>query len=138
MNIAFYKDNTKLFNRFISWWTNGPYSHCEAMVSENKWASSSVEDGGVRFKTMVLNPAKWDVIDVPGVDLEEIKSWFNSHLGDSYDLLGLLSIFSPVSEDKNKEFCSEAIAAAMGIRDPWRFDPNRLAIVCEQLGGKWL
>lgn len=147
MRIAFYKGKTRLFNRFVSWWTSGPYSHCEAVFSaEDRWdptqskycASASFMDDGVRFKDIVLEPAKWDVIDVRAIDGIEVLEWFDKHRGQPYDVLGLLAVASPIPEDSKKWFCSEAIATAACIRDGWRFDPNRLASVCQRLGGTWI
>ncbi|MDK4533368.1 hypothetical protein QG083_10850, partial [Kingella kingae] len=44
--------------------TNGIYSHCEIAIAHDDGLyscySSSIRDGGVRFKVMPLPPDKWD------------------------------------------------------------------------------
>jgi hypothetical protein len=86
-------------------------------------------DGGVRFKSIDFNPALWDFVDLP-VTAEvaaDAYLWFIDHAGDAYDLLGNAHfVFSAIGDDKRKWFCSEAVAAALGIPNPERFDPGTL------------
>ena len=139
MKIAFYKGTHSglpgVFNRLVRWWTRGPYSHCEAVFSEQDasgaWlcASSSKMDGGVRIKFIDLsNTANWDVLDVPSADEQQAKAWFAAHIGCKYDVRGLFgSVIRRAEDDRNKYFCSEAVASSIGIDDAWRFDPNTFA-----------
>jgi len=138
MIIAFYKANHAglpgLYNRAVKWWTNGPYSHCEILFSDGRCASSSYMDGGVRFKTMDLDIEKWDFIRVPDWLEDDARRWFTLHYGDRYDLLGNFHfLFGPVAGEKGKWFCSEAVAAALGFDDPWRYCPNTLAAVLRSI-----
>lgn len=145
MKIAFYKGRKRLFNRFVSWWTSGPYSHCEAVFEMAHgitgpvlcWSSSWM-DGGVRWKEMTLDPDHWDIIDVPTFDDARVLCWFCDHQNDNYDLLGLLSTSLPIRHAAVRWFCSEAIGAAVGMQESWRFDPNSLARICEIAGGVWI
>lgn len=145
MLVAFYKGRKRLFNRFVSWWTSGPYSHCEAVIELGHGASGTVlclssswMDKGVRPKVMALDPAHWDIIDVPSVDVTGVLRWFNDHDKDDYDLPGLLSTSLPIRHGRRRWFCSEAVGAAIGLKEPWRFDPNSFARICEALGGNWI
>jgi hypothetical protein len=95
-------------------------------------------DGGVRFKIIEFDPEHWDIVDIPGVDEAKVRSWFNQHLGDKYDVRGLAAVLTPIPQNKYKWFCNEAIGAAMGITDPWRFSPNSFASLCEAMGGEWI
>ncbi len=119
-----------IYNRLIRWWDNGKYSHCELIFSDGMAASASFLDGGVRFKQIDFDPARWDFIDLPA-DLETVaRQWFTKHQGSGYDVIGNLRFaldFLP--DNKNKWFCSEALAAAIGIAEPWRLGPNGLAAV---------
>lgn len=125
MQIAFYKGRKRLFNRLTAWWTNGPYSHCELVVDGLCW-SSSFMDGGVRGKRIELNPDHWDLIEVDA-DVAAAIAWFEARIGDDYDTLGLFGfLWRPWRDDTNRWFCSEALAAALGFSDPWRFCPNTL------------
>lgn len=83
-------------------------------------------DGGVRVKCMALDPAHWDVIDIPG-DENAAWAWVAEHKGEGYDLLGLLGFVARVlGQDQRRWVCSEAVAAMLGIPDAWRFDPCSL------------
>lgn len=132
LRAAFYKGTRPglagLYNRLVRWWTRSPYSHVELVFSTGHAASASFEDGGVRFKVIDFDPARWDFVHLPGHLEAGAFAWFEQHRGNQYDLIGNLHfIASPVKHDKNKWFCSEAVAAALGLTDPWRFSPATLA-----------
>ncbi|OWW18403.1 hypothetical protein [Noviherbaspirillum denitrificans] len=146
MLIAFYRGKSRLFNRFVSWWTSGPYSHCEAVFELGSgmtgavlcW-SSSYMDGGVRKKVMTLDPEHWDLLDVPAMSGEDALRWFADHRGDGYDLVGLLATSAPFRQAIRKWFCNEAVGTAGGLSEAWRFNPNSFARICERLpGSRWI
>lgn len=130
MKVAFYKGRKRLFNRVVSWWLRGPYSHCELVIGEQDGlsvcASSSFMDEGVRIKHMTLDQEHWDLIEVGG---EPIKAqfWLMQHYDQPYDVIGLAGfIFRRVRQNNGKWFCSEAVASMLGMDDAWRFDPCSL------------
>lgn len=130
MRVAFYKGRRKgwagLFDAAVRWWTHGPYSHTEIVFSDGTAASSSFRDGGVRFKAIVFEPARWDFVTVEA-DEHAARQWFRVHLGARYDVAGLFGFVWRRSRGADRRwFCSESTAAALGLRDPWRFDPNTL------------
>jgi hypothetical protein len=146
MRIAFYKGRKRFFNRFVAWWTAGPFSHAEAILDDS-WGgigpvlcgSSSFMDGGVRLKVIDLDPLHWDVMDVPFMDARRVHQWFVDHRGMRYDLVGLLSTSFPIQHGWNRYFCNEAIGEAGGVVEAWRFDPNGFARLCELLpGSRWI
>ena len=56
------------------------------------------------------------------------RAWFELHQGEPYDLLGNLRfVWWMVCEAPQGWFCSEAAAAALGLREAWRLGPNGLA-----------
>ena len=127
--VAFYKSRHRLFNRLVAWYLRGSYSHCELILATNgttaTCASASYMDGGVRIKTMHLDPAHWDIVSVESDALPE--TWLSAHKGESYDVLGLLGfVWRRQTGNQRKWFCSEAVAAMLGLREPWRFDPMTL------------
>lgn len=127
MQIAFYKGRKRFFNRFVSWWDRGPYSHMEVIYADGQAASSSFMDRGIRFKRIEFDADKWDVVDVPNglFDEHASRNWFVAHVGRRYDFLGLIRFaFDAIPERKSKWFCSEACLESLGIKDPWRFTPN--------------
>lgn len=136
---AFYKGTRPgaagIYSRGVRFWTKGPYSHCEAVFSDGMSASASFEDGGVRFKAISYEPARWDFIQLPAILEAPARTWFEGHDGEGYDLMGNLHfVLGPVPDSRNRKFCSEALAAALGIADPWRFDPNDLAVLLHFMG----
>ena len=147
MKIAFYKSTSPgisgLFNVLTRFWTRSIYSHCEAVMSDDLsipaiCSSSSHQDSGVRTKLILLDPNHWDIIEVPDISQERVGEWFERHLGEKYDTIGLLSIFSPVENSRKKWFCSEAIATAAGYKEGWRLSPATLYDLCLFEGGTLL
>ena len=136
VKIAFYKGRRRAFNRLVSWWTRGPYSHTELVIDGVSY-SSSFTDGGVRAKVIEYDPEHWDVVDAPWVDAEAALAWFRAHEGRGYDLLGLVGfVLGPVEEDKARYFCSEAVATMAGFLETWRFHPNAFAAVVHRFGAQ--
>ncbi|HEY9460364.1 MAG TPA: hypothetical protein VIR04_06155 [Paralcaligenes sp.] len=137
MQVAFYKGRSRIFNRLVAWWTRGAFSHCELVTGYTSdgaaicWSSSWL-DGGVRRKAIKLNPDHWELVDIPDTPRTRTGAvtWFMVNSGQPYDLLGLLGfLWRPTRDVLHGWFCSEAIAAALGIPEPWRFDPNTLRAV---------
>ncbi|WP_198116939.1 hypothetical protein [Massilia rhizosphaerae] len=132
LRAAFYKGTHAgvpgVYNRLVRWWTRSPYSHVELIFHDGEEAaSSSFMDGGVRFKKIDFDLALWDFVDLPGALEASAHQWFANHVGQAYDLLGNLHfVVSAIGDDKRKWFCSEAVAAALGMPDPARFDPGTL------------
>ena len=131
MKLAFYKGTRPgwhgLFNRAVRWWTRGPYSHVELVFSDGLCGSASGVDGGVRLKSIMLHPDRWDLVPIAG-DETYARDWFARHAGRGYDYLGLFGfVWRPYYGDTTRFWCSEAIAAALQIDDPWRVEPNGMA-----------
>ena len=136
MKAAFYKGTRPglqgLYSRAVRWIDRGAYSHCELVFSDGLSASASYIDKGVRFKEIDYDPAHWDVIDLPADSrLEQYaRSWFEFNDGAPYDLMGNVRFVLPwLSDSERGGFCSEAMAAALKLREPWRLGPNGLAAV---------
>lgn len=132
MKAAFYKGTRPglagIYSRVVRWWTKSPYSHVELVLSTGRAWSSSFEDGGVRSKLIDFDPARWDLVDLPPALEQAAVAWFEAHRGAGYDLVGNLQfVISPVPHSRSRWFCSEAVAAALGIPDPWRYSPGTLA-----------
>lgn len=106
----------------------GIYSHCELVFSDGMSASASFIDGGVRFKRIDYDPEHWDFIDLPACLESAARQWFIDHEGARYDLLGNLKfVIWLIPQSESRWFCSEAIAAALGMPEPWRYGPCGLA-----------
>lgn len=138
MKAAFYKGTRPglagIYNRLVRWWTKSPYSHVELIFYEGKRlngslaASASNMDGGVRTKVIEFDPDRWDFIELPDSLEDRAWQWFCKHDGAPYDLVGNLQfVLAPIPHSQLRWFCSEAVAAALGIPDPWRYSPGTLA-----------
>lgn len=128
---AFYKGTQAgmpgIYNRIVRWWTRSKYSHVELVFADGLAASASAPDGGVRFRRIQFDPDRWDVVDLPAHLAPAALAWFGAHAGQPYDWLGVLHFaLSPVGDNNQRWFCSEAAAAALGMPDPARFDPGTL------------
>lgn len=117
------------------WWDNGPYSHIELVFSDGTSASASLSDGGVRLKRISYDSG-WDFYNVPDSFATEefARNWFETHKGLKYDILGNFGfVLRRGVQGKKKWFCSEAVAAALGIDEPWRLTPNGLASIIKSI-----
>lgn len=98
--------------------------------------SASLRDRGVRTKRNVrLNPKHWLIADVPQWDIERARAWFIEHDGEHYDIRGAFVSWLPIMWQREKEwFCSESIAAAVGMKTPSLYGPSLLADVAFSQG----
>lgn len=131
LRAAFYRGTRPGFagtyNYVVRAWTSSPYSHVELVFSDGWAGSASFADGGVRLKLIGFDPARWDFIELPDHLEPAARAWFEAHAGDKYDLLGNMQfILAPFGNDSTRWFCSEACAAALGMLEPWRYDPGTL------------
>lgn len=116
------------YSYLVRAWTDSSYSHVELVFSDGWAGSSSFSDGGVRLKRIDFDPANWDFVELPAALEHAARAWFATYKGEKYDLLGNLQfILAPFGEDGRRWFCSEACAAALGLFEPWRYDPPTLA-----------
>ena len=125
-----------LVNRVIRFFTKSIYSHSEICLGNPfegrvDCLSSVGTEGGVRIKRMQLDPAKWDVIALPGVSDGAFWNFVADNAGRKYDLVGCVrSVLPFVSrEHETKWFCSEVCASVIGHREPWRMHPGVLHMV---------
>ena len=84
LKVAFYKDNSHLFNRLVTWWTKGKYSHVELVLSNGQAASSSNRDRGVRYKYIDFNNGNWDVYELTGFDEVLAQKFIAKNLGKKF------------------------------------------------------
>lgn len=134
MRAAFYKATRPgwqgIYSRAVRWVDRGPYSHCELVFSDGLSGSASYIDGGVRLKQIDYDPAHWDFIELPDGMEPYARDWFERNEGAPYDLLGNVRFVLPwLADSEHGWFCSEAEAAALRLREPWRLGPNGLAAV---------
>lgn len=120
----------RLCDNITRFFTRGKYSHCEIVVDmgNGRYAcySSSYRDGGVRCKTMELDPQKWDLYPL-AIRPAQIEYYFEATKGSGYDLLGALGVVSGLRHRADKYFCSEwCFNAITGGQEGWRFSPTQL------------
>jgi len=117
-----------IYNRIVRWWTRSEFSHVELVLSTGRAWSASFADGGVRSKLIDFDTENWILIDLPRELEQGAEAWFQARRGAKYDLLGNLQfVLLPIPHSQRRWFCSEAVAAALDIPDPWRYSPGTLA-----------
>ena len=138
MKAAFYKGTRPgwqgIYSRGVRFIDRGPYSHCELVFSDGLSASASYIDGGVRFKQIAYDPAHWDFMALPDELEDYARDWFERNMGAPYDLMGNVRFVLPFLPDSQRGwFCSEAMGAALGWAEPWRFGPNGLSALLRSI-----
>ncbi len=127
---AFYIGSGNYFDKIIRWRTSSDVSHVELIVDGTMF-SSSPRDGGVRLKVPPTYMKNWRIVDIPNVTNASIYEFFDQTRGASYDWLGAIAGAGAAVDiqAKNKWFCSEWCAHALGFENGWRFTPASLEVV---------
>lgn len=128
MRVAFHKGGNLIGDKLIKWWDDGIYSHAEVIFSDGLWASASFMDSmEVRGKFIVPGENKWDYLTMPAVYEQPARDFFLKTQGVKYDLFGQARfVIAPLRGMSDKYWCSEWVAEALGLREPWRYGPNGL------------
>lgn len=129
VKLALRKHDKRWSAKAICWWTGSIYSHCELVV-DGMCLSSSAMDKGVRAKKIELDPAKWDVIDLPWADKQKVLAYFVLTDGDTYGWGSLLvsQLFNRNVAVKGQQFCSEWVTNALGLPNAPIHSPGSLVL----------
>lgn len=126
---AFYIGDGKPFNYMVRAYQRAKgyehwrCSHVELFLNYDdkidafRSASSSLMDGGVRVKYIRASD-NWATIPVE-FDQEWVDEWLLNNLGKKFDIKGIAGYVSPITQDRDKLYCAEAVQAMLGmdIRD---------------------
>ncbi|WP_350656509.1 hypothetical protein [Psychrobacter sp. S1-30-MNA-CIBAN-0213] len=130
--LAFYiAKQGKALDRIISMIDRSPYSHCELVIKnlgEQRYdcISSSHRDGGLRRKTIHMEPSHWVLIPVM-CDIDYALRWFNRRQNFKYDYLALIRTVIPgFYNPERRLFCSEACADMLELVDPASYGLRKL------------
>ena len=129
LRLALYKAPGKLSDRLIRTWTRSPYSHCELVLPDGRFVSSSPRDGGVRAKVIEPDPAVWDFLPLPWIQPAHVEQLLEQEAGAGYDWLGILGsqILPAGIQSRSRWFCSEFCARVLELEQPQRYSPGQLA-----------
>ena len=113
-------------------------THVESILDEHgdgtvTIASSSLRDGGVRAKRVVLTPGHWLIADVRLWDVDAARAFLGATDGMPYDLFGAVATVLPTRQTGTSYFCSEWVAAPF-LRSPHTFGPAHLAAITMSIG----
>ena len=135
IQLALRKNDTRIGARFIQWWSQSIYSHCELVIAGTCY-SSSIMDKGVRAKIIDLEPDKWDVIDLAWADAATALEYFRKTDSNTYGWLSLLGsqLFNRNQTDIGSQLCSEWCANAIGLPNAATYSPKTLADTCRYMG----
>lgn len=136
VQLALYKAPGDLVDRAVRLWTRSIYSHCELLLEDGRFVSSSPRDGGVRAKRISPNLESWDFIALPWVKQQSVEVALKRESGTGYDWIGIIgSQLLPVGiHSPNRWFCSEFCGAVIGLEKPERYSPGELAELVAWMG----
>lgn len=129
IRLALYKAPGDISDKLIRLWTRSAYSHCELVLPDGRFVSSSPRDGGVRAKILDADPDSWDFLPLPWLEQSAVEALLETEAGAGYDWPGILGsqIFPLGMQSRSRWFCSEFCAAAQGLEHPQRYSPGALA-----------
>nr|WP_314586993.1 hypothetical protein [uncultured Pseudomonas sp.] len=136
VRLALYKAPGDLVDRAVRFWTRSIYSHCELVLADGRFVSSSPRDGGVRAKCIEPAQIAWDFVALPWVKQEDVEAALKREGGAGYDWVGIIgSQLLPVGiHSRRRWFCSEFCGAVMGLEKPERYSPGELAELVAWMG----
>jgi hypothetical protein len=132
MKVAFFKSKYgNILDKLISFWTQGPYSHCELIFKDN--LSFSARFGElVGFKEVEYKEGQWDFVEV-GEPTSELYAFCEEQIGKRYDVLGVLGFVIQIFRtNRYCWFCSEIVTGALQKKKllldvtPCRINPSEL------------
>lgn len=137
--VIFARSN-KPFCWLIRLGTLSSWSHCG--VIDGEYVIDTTLASGVRripLSEWKTHYNKYEVYPFPVKNLKESITFARDQVGKKYDPLGILSFLLHKNlEHKDKYFCSELVAAIIGIRyKPWRLSPQFLKMVHKCIEG-WI
>lgn len=134
--LALRKRKGGLWAWLIRRWTRSDYDHCELVVGQC-WYSSLLWSGGVR-RLDSQPPGEWDFVSIPWANDDEIESYFYATDAYGYDWLAILGqVVRGRWQLKQSAMCSEWCAAAIGLPQPWAYDPGMLGETVERITEVW-
>jgi hypothetical protein len=129
--LLFYKAPGNIWDKIIRLVTKSKYSHVEIAFEKigdtyRCWSSATRNNVGVRMAWQNNAQDIWDIIELPNNNCSE--QLFLQQNGKGYDYIGLLgTIFKiPIFNSKDKWFCSEIIAEALGVPNSYKCTPQDL------------
>lgn len=131
VRLALYKAPGSFYDWAIRAWTRSAYSHCELMLPDGRFVSSSPRDGGVRAKVIEPDPAVWDFLPLPWIQAAHVEQLLEQEAGAAYDWLGILGsqILPAGIQSRSRWFCSEFCARVLGLEQPQCYSPGQLAVM---------
>jgi hypothetical protein len=137
--IAFYSGKSSdRWIRIKQWltkmWTRGKYSHCEIIYFTDEgpywYGATTYNPGGIAKRQLTYKKENWDIyrLELKGISRPGLLLFLESKIGYPYDWPGiyLSQIFPFLIHRKDKYFCSEYIAEALGYPSPQSFSPVSL------------
>ena len=134
-----FASNNQPASLIIKLFTLSHWSHV-AILDDEGYIYDSTLISGVRrihFDEWKEHYRELDFTIFPVKDRSKVFEWLSTQVGKGYDALGIFSfILRKNYEDKDKYFCSELVAKALGITyKPWRLSPQFLSQFYKTLKG---
>ena len=134
-----FASNNQPASLLIKLFTLSHWSHV-AILDDEGYIYDSTLISGVRrihFDEWREHYKELDFTIFPVKDRSKVFEWLSTQVGEKYDTLGIFSfILRKNYEDKDKWFCSELVAHALGITyKPWRLSPQFLSQFYKTLKG---
>ena len=134
-----FASNNQPASIIIKLFTLSHWSHV-AILDDDGFIYDSTLLSGVRrihFDEWKTHYTNLDFTIFPVKNRQKVFEWLSTQVGKRYDALCIFSfILRKNYEDKNKWFCSEIVAHALGVKyKPWRLSPQFLSQFYKTLKG---
>jgi hypothetical protein len=111
-----FKRGKGLISGLIRLLTGSEYSHVEIII-QDKWISSNPEDGGAYIRDLKPLKTTWDYkeIQINDEKIPEALKFAEQQQNKKYDYLGVLRLFTNITKNNQKWFCSELVCTLLKI-----------------------
>ena len=134
-----FASNNQPASIIIKLFTLSHWSHVAILDDEGYIYDSTLLSGvrRIHFDEWKTHYTNLDFTIFPVKNRQKVFEWLSTQVGKRYDALGIFSfILRKNYEDKNKWFCSEIVAHALGVKyKPWRLSPQFLSQFYKTLKG---
>lgn len=123
----------KVFSAGIRGVTSSIYSHVELVFDDGMWGSATAKGSKtnrcIHLHKKEVNEKDWIIYDLSISEerAKKARAFFEQHanIRTNYDYLGCIATAFPFAarESEDRWACSEAVMEALGVHEPWRFNP---------------
>lgn len=137
-SLLFY-NHSNFVAKLIRLRTSSLFDHVELLLNDGTLLTSD-PIAGVCRKKYNADSEHTVKVDIPWASDEKILSIFTEYEGEMYDFKGVLlgQLLGADIHDKLGWFCSELCAECLELKESWRYSPQTLLLLINEINNRML